>query len=170
MTEQEMMEAWQKAATPRKEHELLATRAGKWAVRMKHWMAPNAPATEGDGTAEIKMIHGGRQMLEDFKGDFMGMAYEGFGMVGFDNFREEYWQTWVDNMGTSLFHLQGSAGTDGNTATLVGTGDQPARKRKDVPMKSTFQFKNNDLFIFETFEADDSGVMFKNMEIEYKRI
>jgi hypothetical protein len=163
------MEAWMKLAKPGKEHELLGRHVGEWNVTMKTWMSPGDPPTEHKGTATLKMILGGRVLMEDFRGDFMGMAFEGHGMMGYDNYRGRWWQTWMDNMGTGMYKGEGTASADGKTVTLIGKSDRPAQNRKDVEMKGVYRFPNDNEHIFETYDKGPDGKEIKTMEITYRR-
>ena len=167
--DKEMMEAWQKMAAPGKEHALLAKMAGNWEVAIKTWMEPGAPPSDGKGTATMKMILGGRTLIEEFKGDFGGMPFEGFGTIGFYNYRQKFWQTWTDNFGTGLWQANGTINKEGNAITFVGKSDRPAANLKDMEMKTIYRLLSDDHHIFETYDVDGKGTERKTMEIEYKR-
>jgi len=47
---------------------------GSWEFETKMWMeGPGAPPALSKGTAEMKMIMGGRFLRQDLKGEMMGM-------------------------------------------------------------------------------------------------
>lgn len=101
------MEAMMKAGTPGAEHKMMAEWAGNWSVKMK-MMMPGAPPTESMGSAVITSIFGGRYMQENFKGDVMGMPFEGIGMSGFDNVSKKFVGTWIDSMSTGIGVTEGT--------------------------------------------------------------
>jgi len=169
MTEQETMQEWMKLAQPGKKHEMLKRHEGEWNVTMRSWMQPGEPPTEGKGTARYKMILGGRVMTEEFHGDFMGMPFEGHGMIGYDNYRGRWWQTWNDNMGTGIYKGEGTGSPDGKVITIIGKSDRPAQNLKDLEMKGIYRFPNDNLHIFETYDKGPDGKDIKTMEIEYRR-
>jgi len=152
-----------------KEHEMLAKSAGEWNVTMKTWMSPGDPPAESTGTARIKMILDGHILSEEFRGDFGGMKFEGFGMVGYDTFRNRWWQTWCDNMSTGIYWGAGTASPDGKTVTLIGKSDRPQQNRKDVEMKGIYRFISDNEHVFESYDKGPDGKDVKTMEIHYRR-
>ena len=99
------MAAYLKMAEPGAEHAMLAKFAGSWETTIRIWMAPNTPATESKGTAEIVAILGGRQLREEFSGEMMGMPFSGFGLTGYDKATKKYVSTWSDNMSTGIMKM-----------------------------------------------------------------
>lgn len=90
-------------------------------------------------------------------------------LTAFDNFRQEYINTWIDSMGTCLMISRGTASADGNVINYQATMDDPATDRKDLPMRSVARFEGDDTHIVEMYCTDPSGKEFQNMEIVYKR-
>ncbi len=66
MDMQAMMEMYKKLATPGVPHKLFASLAGNWTTQMKEWMEPGKPPVESTGTAEMKMLLGGRFLYQEF--------------------------------------------------------------------------------------------------------
>ncbi|MHC4861478.1 MAG: DUF1579 family protein, partial [Planctomycetota bacterium] len=79
-----MMEEWLKLGKPGKPHEYLKSVEGKWETKTRMQMGPGAPVQESAGTAEFKMIMGGRYQLQETAGTMMNMPHQGFGIVGYD--------------------------------------------------------------------------------------
>jgi hypothetical protein len=169
MSEQEMMDAWTKTAATTKEHELLGKHVGQWDVVIRHWMNPAEPPSESTGTATLRMILGGRVLVEEFKSDMMGMPFEGHGMMGFDTFRGRWWQTWNDNMGTGIYKGDGPAGSDAKVVTMTGKTDRAAMNQKDVEMKGVYRFISDNEHVFETYDKGPDGKDIRTMEIRYTR-
>src|SRR5512138_2680848 len=112
--EKAMMEAWAKAATPGKQHQWLAAKAGQWDLSGRFWNDPSKPPTETKGSVERFLMLGGRVLSEKAKSPgFMGQDFEGFGLMGFDNVSQEFWTTWSDTMGTGLMVSKGSCDDKG---------------------------------------------------------
>jgi hypothetical protein len=124
---QAMMEVWQNLATPGEPHKLLASRAGSWTTKSRHWMEPDKPPMELAGSCERKMILGGRFLQEEFSGEIMGKPFTGIGVIGYDNQHEKYVSTWMDTMSTGIHFLEGTASRDGKTISLEGPFDDPTR-------------------------------------------
>jgi hypothetical protein len=116
-TQEEMMANWAKAKTPGEPHKVLESFVGRWSSHVKMQMDPGQPVQESDGTAEGTMVLGGRYVQVVHHGTVMGEPFEGIMLSGYDNLAKKYVATWVDNMGTSIVHYDGSF--DKNTKRLM---------------------------------------------------
>ncbi len=121
----EMMEAMMKMAMPGPMHELLKPMAGNWKATSKTWMSPGEPAVT-EGTCENTWIMGNRYMQTTYKGQFGGMPFEGFGLMGYDNQKKEFVSVWCDNTGTGLMTSDGSADPTGKVLTMASKMIDPA--------------------------------------------
>src|SRR6185436_20447428 len=108
-----MMEAMMKAAMPGPAHKVLDSMVGTWDTNVTSWMMPGADPISGTGWSENKWVLGGRFVEQRFKGDFMGMPFEGIGYTGYDNVKKHYFGSWMDNMGTGMM-TSVSTGGSGN--------------------------------------------------------
>lgn len=122
---QTMMENFKKLATPGAPHQLLAGLAGCWTTRTKAWMEPGKPPMEFTGTCEQKMLLGGRYLQQEYTGEMMGEPFSGINLIGFDNLRQMFVSTWIDNMSTGIYYFEGHADADGKTITQEGRYDDP---------------------------------------------
>lgn len=161
-----MMGAMQKAATPGGQHAKLAEQAGTYKAAITMWMDPAAPPMETAGTAERKMILGGRVLEENFTSMMMGMPFEGLGHTGYDNVSGKYWSTWSDNMSTGLTVMEGTV-DDSGMATFEGEASDPmtggkAKMRIETRMENGREV--NDFYM-----PGPGGEMMKTMEIVYVR-
>jgi hypothetical protein len=162
-----MMEAMMKAGMPGPAHKMLDGMAGSWDTKVTSWMMPGSEPMVSNGTSENKWIMGGRYMEQRFKGDFMGMPFEGLGYTGYDNVKKQYFGTWVDNMSTGMMTSVGTGGS-GNTMTFKGTYADPMTG-KDVTCEEKVTVIDNDHTVFEMWAPGPDGKMFKSMEITYSR-
>jgi hypothetical protein len=169
MPEHEVMEKWMVLAQPAKQHEMLKRTEGEWNVEMKMWMSPTEPPSEAKGTARYKMILDGRVMVEEFHATMMGQPYQGYGLMGYDNFTKKWWQTWCDSMGTGLFHAVGTESADGKTVTMSGKADRPSTGQKGVEMKTVTRIISDNHHVFETYDVGPGGKEVKTMELHYRR-
>jgi hypothetical protein len=96
-------------------------------------------------------------------------AFEGMGVIGYDNFRQQYVTGWVDNMNTAVFTSTGKADPSGKTFTFTGKADVPGLNKKDVSHRSVLTFQGNDRITEEMFSPGPDGKEFKTMEITYSR-
>jgi hypothetical protein len=168
MDEKAMMEAWAKVASPGTEHKALASSVGSWDVAVKSWMKPGDPPMESKGTAENRMIMGGRFLEQRFTGTMMDMPFEGLGHTGYDNYKKKYVTTWMDNLGTGVMTGLGTADSAGKVITFTGEMDDPVQGKTN-PYKNTLTVVDDDHQLFEMWSPGPDGKMAKMMEIHYTR-
>jgi hypothetical protein len=164
---QAMMELYTKLATPGEPHKLFAGLAGSWTTKTKEWMEPNKPPTESTGSVEMKMLLDGRFLQQEFTGEMMGKPYTGIGINGYDNLRKRYVTTWMDTMSTAIFTMEGTAGADGKTITLVGQHPEPDGGQ--MTHRAIWKIVDNNTQTFEMYGAHHGGKEMKMMEITYTR-
>jgi Protein of unknown function (DUF1579) len=162
-----MMKAWQEYMTPGPMHQMLAKGVGEWTADVKMWMEPGKPPTESSGTGEIKSILGGRYFAGTYNGTFNGMTMTGQEITGYDNAKKKFFNTWIDNFGTGIMHLEGTYDERTKTYSYSGTEVDPM-SGNDVPVRETIQIVNNDHHHMEMFMTKE-GQEFKTMEIDYTR-
>lgn len=157
------MKAWEAYMTPTDAHKMMAEEAGTWNADMTFWHGPDTPAEKATSTADIKMILGGRYQEMNYKGNMMGMPFEGKGTLAFDNSTKEYISTWIDNMGTGMMVMKGKMGSDNKTLTLNGEMVDPV-SGKAKPFKEIYTIVDANTRKMEMFDVS-GGKEFKNMEI-----
>jgi Protein of unknown function (DUF1579) len=166
--EKAMMEAYAKAATPGKQHEWLASKAGSWTFAGTFWMDPSKEPSKSTGTVERSVMLGGRVLAEKVKSSgFMGQPFEGYGLTGYDNVTGEFWGTWNDNMGTGLMTSTGTC-DDKGVCTQNGEYVDPLTGKKRTS-RMTSRDEGPDKEVHEAFEKGPDGKEFKTMEIVYTR-
>lgn len=168
MAEQNTMEPWMITAQLGKEHQLLTQRTGEWNIVMRAWPSATETPMIGRGTSMITSRVGGRIFTEEFKAEFPGMPFEGFGTMGHDNFKNKFWHTWTD-WTTVLDYADGEASADNMTITMYGRTDRPEINRKNVERRMVFRFMSDNNHIFEVHEKDQNGSEVKTLEVEYQR-
>lgn len=164
---QEMMEAYQKLGTPGEPHKMMANWAGTWDIRMKSWMEPDQPPVESKGSAEYRLILGGRFLQEDIHSEMMGTPYNGAGFMGYDNVTGKYVTVWIDDMSTSTMLFEGTASPDGKIITQTSHYDDPIQGPMDFRTVTTIMDENT--MGFEMYSTGKSGKEEKMMEIVYTR-
>jgi len=162
-----MMKAMMDAATPGAAHKALDGMIGTWDTKVTSWMMPGMDPMVSTGTSENKWIMGGRYVEQRFKGDIMGMAFEGIGITGYDNVKKQYFGTWIDSMSTGMMTSVGTGG-DAKTMTFKGTFADPM-SGKDVTCEEKMTVIDADHTTFEMWVPGPDGKMFKTMAIEYSR-
>jgi hypothetical protein len=166
--EEAMMKAYMEAAAPGAPHQLLAQLAGSWKTTSKSWQMPGAPPIESTGTAETKMVMGGRYLQETMDSTMMGMPFQGMGLLGYDNLRQEYSGVWLDNMSTQLMPYSGQYDPARKTFTMKGDFlDAVSGQIMTARMVTTvISEKEHHL---EMFMPGPDGKEFKGMEMIYVR-
>lgn len=155
-------------ATPGEHHKALDYKVGKWTGHVSCWMMPGQPAMESDCTSEVKWIMDGRYLMENAKGSFMGQPFEGMGISGYDNLKQKYVYSWIDNMGTGISTGEGTLDAAKKVLTATSAMPDPA-SGKYVTTRSTETKTDNDNWKMEMYAPGKDGKEFLTMRIEYKR-
>jgi hypothetical protein len=166
----EQQQAMMKAMTPGEHHKHLAKFAGKFEYTSKMWMAPGTPPMESKGTAESKMVMGGRYLHDHVEGNYGGMPFEGMGWAGYDNMADEYVIAWIDNMGTMILRATGECSEDGNTITYEGEMPYPGMDA-DMPFRQVLRIVDEKHHVMEWWSPSPSGgEMAMMMELKFTRV
>jgi hypothetical protein len=166
--EKAMMDAMVKAATPGANHQLLASVAGDWTFKSRMWMNPSAPPSESAGTVSYTTLFGGRYVEGLYRGEMMGMPFEGRGLMGYDNLAGQFQSTWVDNMGTTIMLMTGQYDAAAKTLTYKGEMCDVVDPAKKVPVRQVVRLVSPDSHVMEWYETRN-GKETKMMEISYAR-
>jgi hypothetical protein len=174
---QEMMKQMVEMGKLNDNHKLLASMDGSWTYNIKMWMNPdpNAAPQQSKGTAMRKSVMGGRYVVMDVTGkmqmpDATGkmkdMQFKGMGVEGYDNVKQKFVASWIDNMGTGI---QFSDGTyDPATKTLTYTSDMEMMPGVKTPVREVLKLTDKDHMLLEWYETH-GGQEKKTMEIAYAR-
>ncbi|MDR3665752.1 MAG: DUF1579 domain-containing protein [Ignavibacteriaceae bacterium] len=159
---------WMDYMTPSNTHKMMAKNVGEWTTTMEMWQAPNSVPTKSVGTCKSEMILGGRYMQSKYSGNVMGMPFEGISTDGYDNAKNVYINTWIDNMGTGIMHAEGKYDNGTKTITYVGTMFDPMQNT-DVPYRQTMQMVDDNHMIMEMFNIDKNSKEYKSLHVDYVR-
>ncbi len=166
--QQAAMDAWMKVATPGQQHKMLERLAGNYSVSVTQWEKPGATPAKSTGSSESRMVLGGRFVHDSFKGEFMGMPFEGIGYTGYDNHKKTYVSVWMDNFGTMMMTMTGTCDAAGTTCEFKGDMDDIMLK-KTVTMRSVTKVVDARTHTFEMYYPGPDGKEFKMMEMVYTR-
>jgi hypothetical protein len=164
-----MLAEWEKYATPGPEHARMAKEVGNWDVLTRMWMDPSQPPTESKGSCVVTTILGGRFLRSDYKGDMMGMPFEGVAFSGYDNHKKEYVSTWMDNMGTMIMVFTGSCKADGSECTFTTSFDDPIMKTPKS-VREVCRYTSADSWTMDWYETVPGQPERKTMEIIHTRV
>ena len=162
------MKVWKDYMTPGDVHKMIAAADGEWTENVQMWMDPNTSTpTEAIITTSNEMILGGRYQLSKTKGTLMGMPFEGWSLLGYDNIKKKFTSTWVDNIGTGTITLEGIWNDATKSIELKGKSFDPS-SGKDVEMRQNIKFIDNDHQEMQMFDTK-SGSEKKTVEIKMTR-
>jgi hypothetical protein len=161
------MKAWQDYMTPGDVHKMMAKDTGDWKEDVTFWMKPGDAPNTSTATAHTEMMMGGRYQQTKINGDMMGMPFEGFSLLGYDNAKKIFTSTWMDNFGTGTTTLTGPWDAASKSIMLSGTEFDPM-SGKDIAVKETMQFIDDNTQKIQMFINSGKGD-FKSMEINITR-
>jgi hypothetical protein len=164
---QAAMAIYKNLGTPAAPHKMFARMAGSWSAKTRFFLEPGKPPVESEGSAEQKMVLGGRFLQEEFAGDMMGSSFAGIGFTGYDNHAKKVVSTWMDSSATGILLFEGTASDGGKTLTQENWHDDPLRGR--MKWRSVTRIVDDNAFVFEMFGTDKSGKEQKEFEIAYTR-
>ncbi len=171
LSEDDAMAQMMALGSPSEHHEKLKSMVGDWNLTLRWRMAEEAPWTEETMKATSKLIMGGRYLAEDVGGKMAMMPdhdFEGMSLMGYDNFKREFFSIWIDNTSTGYFLERGTANKSSKAITLTGENlDAMAGQMKDT--KSVVTMIDKSSRKLEMFSSDANGKMWKSMEIDYRR-
>jgi hypothetical protein len=91
---------------------------------------PQAP--DLDGTAEGKLIMGGRFVQIAQQATINGLPFEGVSVIGFDNVINRYVSTWVDNATNGIIHFVGTYDDPKKQLTMEAHYSDPVSRRLTI--------------------------------------
>ena len=157
-----MMQAFMEKAQPGEHHAHLDRLAGSWTYTAKMF-APGQDPVEASGSMQSDWLLGGRFLHTDVKGEFMGMAFQGYGLDGFDTINEKYTAVWMDTMGTFMMNYGGSCENDGKLRVMYSEFTDPMSGQK-MKTKSVTTVIDDDHYKYEAYLTLPDGSEFKQME------
>lgn len=153
-----------KYAAPGAAHEVLKSMEGDWGASVKMMMGPEPTVTPG--TSVNRLILGGRYLEQRFTSTMMNQPFEGYGLTGYDNRKQQYTNFWVDNSSTEMMTGQGSWDAAAKTVTMKSEGTGP--DGKPMPMRMVTKMTGPDQHVFSMY-APMEGKEQLMMEITYTR-
>jgi len=163
--QQRMMEM----GTPDAHHKLLGKMAGTHEVKSQFRMASEAPWTEATFSGTSTMIMGGRYLFMKATGDFMGMPFEGQGVMGFDKEKKKFISTWIDNFSTMLLVAVGDGDLEKQQIVTVAEMIDPSTGNP-TKMKMVYTIKSDTEYTLEMSIALPNGDWLNNMNMSYTKV
>jgi hypothetical protein len=174
---QEMMKQMMEMGKLNENHKLLSSLDGNWTYNIKMWMNPdpNAAPQQSKGTATRKSVMGGRfvvmdvtgkMQMPDETGKMKDVQFKGMGVEGYDNVKQKFVGSWIDNMGTAIQFSEGSY--DPATKTLTYASEIEMMGGMKMPVREVIKLTDKDHMTLEWYETH-GGQEKKTMEIAYAR-
>lgn len=156
-------------AVPGRHHERLAGFAGSWSIHVRFWQEPGAAPRESDGTAELRLVLGGRFLEQRQEGSLLGKPTSGIGYVGFDNAKGRYVSLWLDDLSTAVLRTEGPPDPAGKVIRTLGMIDDAATG-KPLRVEEVMTLVGPDRFTYEAWTGPPGGKLARVMEIVYSRL
>lgn len=148
-----MYEKAMQIAGPGPEHELLAGMAGSWDVTGRIWPTPGAATTETTGTAEARMILGGRFLELRTTGGEGSLAADSLAILGFDRRHGHYTLVACDTWGTYYVTAEGHWDEEEEALVLSGTDFDPTMEHLQE-YDFVYRFPDGDTWVNEIVFKD----------------
>ncbi len=166
--QQAQMAAFEKASTPGPQHAQLAYFAGSWTAKTQVWMEPGAAPMESTGTSKGEVTYGGRYVSMTYAGTFWGQPFNGTGLLGYDNVRGKFFNTWVDSMTTSFWLAWGEYDKASNAWTFLGEMPDMMKPSTMIKVRQVMRIYDQNHYGFDWYEFRD-GKETRTMNIDYRR-
>ncbi len=164
------MNKMMEAGTPGPMHQLLTSWSGTWNGETTSWDYEGATPAKSISTAVNTMMVGGKYQSSKHSGNMMGMPFEGFSIMGYDNVTKQFVSTWIDNWGTGIMNFTGSWDAASKTLTMAGSYPDMLRPGKECKMREVFKVIDDNTQHMEMYGPDPkTGTEFKVMEMHLTR-
>jgi hypothetical protein len=168
----EMAKAFAEAAkwtAPGPMHAKLEAYLGKWDAEYRIFAMAGQPPMTSRAKVEISWLMEGRWLEQRYDGELMGGPFQGFGLLGYDNFKQAFVSCWVDNKSTYMTTSLGKLAQDGRTLISYGTLDEYLTGEHDKTVKYVHRWKSRDQFTMEIHDLAIGEENTKVVEIAYTR-
>ena len=148
-------------------HAKLEPLIGQWSMSGKWRMGPDQPWQTFEAAVEREWILDGRFVKEVVESEFMGQPFEGLGLIGYDNTREEFTMVWVENMATGTWFNTGRLEDgklvfEGENSDAM-TGEKKRWGKSVISLGAESQ-------TYQGYSKDEDGEEFLSMEMVAERM
>ncbi len=157
-----------KYGQPGPPHQRLNGFAGRWNAEFQFWTDENVPPVVSKGKSQQKWILGGRFLQQDFKGELFGQPFNGMGLIGYDQTKQQYTAMWVDSSMTAITTTTGTLSKDGKTLTFVGEHID-SNTGKPTKTRDITRIFDSNKHTLEMFEVSADGKEHKLFMITFTR-
>lgn len=172
MLDEAVITTLEKSTAPTDQHQLLSGLEGSWYYDLKYWDKDGADAQTSSGTMMNKMAVGGlflqseTTLILNIGGQ--NIAYEGWGMLGYDTAKKAYTSVWADSMHAGIITGSGTYDEKQNAIDVKGVFHNPLIG-KERNYRSVLRFPEDGTYTQSIYIAGDSGKEFKVLEMTFER-
>jgi len=123
---------------------------------------------ESTGKARHSAFLSGRFIKTTYEGDLAGQPFRGEGTIAYDNFKNKYVETWMDNFGTMTLYSTGECDGQGGVRIMRGDVDD-LLAGKPSWFRSVYRFDGPDRYALEMYGPGPDGKEFRMFEIVHTR-
>ncbi len=158
-----------KYTAPGPRHRELEAFAGSWNTRTRVRENPDAQPLEFPGSAEYRMILGGRFLQLESRLLVNGAENHGLGIYGYDAFKEKYSFYFIHDGETQALTGLGDRDSTGAAIIFDVAMDMPVTGERAKPIRAVLRRVSASRHVFEMFEKHVDGREWKVLEITYER-
>lgn len=157
------------AGAPGESHRVLDALIGEWKGFVRIRMGPDVEPMEMPTTITREWILGGRYVSESVKSETDMGAFEGMGVIGFNNVDGVYEVGWIDNMSTAIFTEQGSYESKTKTFRFTGKHRDPATGYT-ILTNSVLDLSNRDRHVMRSTIPGPDGTPYEHFYGVFERV
>jgi hypothetical protein len=161
------MKAYQEFMTPGPMHKWMAKFNGTWEGDITSFMDPANP-NKSKTTSVATTIMNGLYQTADMTGNMMGMPFHGHSIMGYDNAKKMFINTWIDNMGSGIIIMTGTYDEAAKTLHLKGKQTSPM-DGKDLDIRQEMKIIDDNNYTLVMYGSGPGGKEMKYMEGTFKR-
>lgn len=146
----EAMKMMAQMSQPDDNHKLIADAlAGTWDGEQTIFFGPGVPPAESKGVMVTTAKLGGRWLLHEWTGQFMGQPFQGLGTTGYDRGKKKFIGSWTDTWNTGVGAMEGTYDAASKTFTMVGDLPMPSPTGQRMPAKQVLKIVSADEHLME---------------------
>ena len=150
-------------------HSMLQKLVGDWTAQARMHTEPGADPVEARAAVHNEMILGGRALRTDYKGDYLGQAFIGFGIDGYDMDKGHHFSIWMDNTTTGATYDSGDCDHDGtDVVTLHGEFKDP-ETGEQVERTTILTLRSTSRYTYEEWQTRGEGEPTLAMQIIFSK-
>ena len=164
----DMMEMMRKVSTPGQHHAALAQLVGEWDVEVSLLMPGGAQ--KSSGRARYEWAVEGLWLTQKLEATLMGMPYQSFAVMGYDNYAKNHVVATVSSADTSLNVARGVVVDPQHKVTSVyGALDEYTTGELNKPFRAVTRIVDNDRHVIEIWDLGIGASGAKVLEFNYTR-